>query len=63
MISINEIAVNDTRSCYLLLHEVDIVDLMAAGEGLFMCDVVCLMYDSTDADSFQPCVEAYRRFV
>jgi len=63
VISINEISINDQRSCYLLLHEVDIVDLMAAGEGLFMCDVVCLMYDSTDADSFQPCVEAYRRFV
>lgn len=63
VIAINEIQLSHRDPVYLLLHEVDIADLMAAGEGLFMCDIVCLLYDVTDADSFQPCVEAYRRFV
>jgi len=63
VIAINEIKLPKRAPVYLLLHEVDIDDLMAAGEGLFMCDIVCLLYDVTDADSFQPCVEAYRQFV
>lgn len=64
VIAINRIKPrNRTDPVYLLLHEVEVSDLMAAGEGLFMCDVVCLLYDVTDADSFQPCAEAYRRFV
>nr|XP_002130293.1 mitochondrial Rho GTPase 1 [Ciona intestinalis] len=61
--AVNEVQVKNLSPVYLLLHEVDVSDLLAAGEGSFLCDVVCLLYDSTDADSFQCCVEVHKQFV
>uniref|UniRef100_H2YY21 Mitochondrial Rho GTPase n=1 Tax=Ciona savignyi TaxID=51511 RepID=H2YY21_CIOSA len=61
--AVNEVEVKNREPVYLLLHEVDLSDLLAAGEGSFICDVVCLLYDSTDADSFQCCVEVHKQFV
>ena len=63
VLAVNEVAVKDRSSVYLILHEVDVADLLAAGDGLFMCDVVCLLYDVSDPQSFQHCIEVHKRFV
>nr|CAB3265573.1 mitochondrial Rho GTPase 1-like [Phallusia mammillata] len=63
VLAINEIAVKGRAPVYLLLHEVEITEVLAAGEGLFMCDSVCLLYDVTDANSFQHCIELYKKYV
>ncbi|CAK8685513.1 unnamed protein product [Clavelina lepadiformis] len=63
VLAVNEVSLSNQRSAYLLLHEVDLSDLLAAGEGLFMCDVVCLLYDVTDPSSFQHCLEVHKQFV
>lgn len=47
-------------SKYLLLHEVDISDVMDS-EGPLVCDIVCLVYDVSDPESFQECVAFYKQ--
>ena len=63
VLAVNKVAVKGKSSVYLILHEVDVADLLAAGDGLFMCDVVCLLYDVSDPQSFQHCIEVHKRFV
>ena len=64
VLAINEMSMkHNQQPVYLLMHEVNISDLLAAGDGTLVCDVVCLLYDVTDPDSFQPCVEVYKQFV
>ena len=63
VLAVNEVALKDHSSVFLILHEVDVADLLAAGDGLFMCDVVCLLYDVSDPQSFQHCIEVHKRFV
>lgn len=46
---------------YLLLHEVDSAELMESGEGSLICDVACLLYDVSDPESFQECVNLYKQ--
>ena len=63
VLAVNEVRSKERTPVYLILHEVDVADLLAAGDGLFMCDVVCLLYDVTDPQSFQHCIEVHKRFV
>ena len=63
VLAVNEVSLKEKQSVYLILHEVDVADLLAAGDGLFMCDVVCLLYDASDPQSFQHCIEVHKRFV
>ena len=63
VLAVNEVPLKDHPPVYLILHEVDVADLLAAGDGLFMCDVVCLLFDVSDPQSFQHCVEVHKRFV
>ncbi|XP_039261547.1 mitochondrial Rho GTPase 1-like [Styela clava] len=48
---------------YLLLHEVDSTELLESGEGALTCDAMCLLYDVSDAESFQECVNLYKQYV
>jgi len=63
VLAINQVPLKTRPPVYLLLHEVEITDVLSAGEGLFTCDSVCLLYDVTDANSFQPCIELYKQYV
>ena len=64
VLAINEVELKEGEDpFYLLLHEINVAELKSTGDASFVCDIVCLLYDVTDPDSFQPCVEIYKQFV
>ncbi|XP_072337553.1 mitochondrial Rho GTPase 2 isoform X2 [Scyliorhinus torazame] len=56
--TINTVQVN-SQDKYLILHEVD-VDTEFLKASSAACDVACLMYDITDAKSFNYCASIYK---
>ncbi|XP_067881951.1 mitochondrial Rho GTPase 2-like isoform X1 [Heterodontus francisci] len=56
--TINTVQVN-SQDKYLILHEVD-VDTEFLKASSASCDVACLMYDITDAKSFNYCASIYK---
>lgn len=60
--SINTVTVQSHLK-YLLLHEVDSADLMGSGEAGLICDIACLLYDTSDPESFQECVSLYKQYL
>ncbi|XP_069762084.1 mitochondrial Rho GTPase 2-like isoform X3 [Narcine bancroftii] len=56
--TINTVQIND-QDKYLILHEVDVdTEFLKASNAV--CDVACLMYDITDAKSFNYCAGIYK---
>lgn len=60
--AINTISVQSYLK-YLLLHEVDSGDLLQSEDGELICDVICLLYDVSDPESFQDCASVYKNYV
>ncbi|XP_060696604.1 mitochondrial Rho GTPase 2 isoform X2 [Hemiscyllium ocellatum] len=56
--TINTVQINN-QDKYLILHEVD-VDTEFLKASSATCDVACLMYDITDAKSFNYCASIYK---
>ncbi|XP_072415844.1 mitochondrial Rho GTPase 2 isoform X1 [Chiloscyllium punctatum] len=56
--TINTVQINN-QDKYLILHEVD-VDTEFLKASCATCDVACLMYDITDAKSFNYCASIYK---
>lgn len=49
---------------YLYLHEVTASELLSAGDNAAIeCDVICLIYDTNDPESFQTCISVYKKHI
>lgn len=59
--AINSVRVLDSEK-YLLLHEVNMSEIMEAN-GPLICDILCLVYDVSDPESFQECVAFQKQFL